>query len=80
MYYYKQYNVHNYKTLLNRLFSEDSAKALLTPQQQVEIRTAILKSGVDGHFFDNLIVKAKKDEWAQESAFPKNDFRIEENV
>ena len=80
MFYYKNYNVHNYKTLLNRLFSEDSAKALLTPQQQVEIRTAILKSGVDGYFFDELIVKAKKDEWAQESAFPKNDQRIEENV
>ena len=53
----KNYTVQNYKVLLNRLFSDESD--ILTPRQQLEIRKAILKTGIDGHKFDNLIVKSK---------------------
>tara|TARA_B100001057_G_C22082080_1_gene656137 strand:+ start:101 stop:331 length:231 start_codon:yes stop_codon:yes gene_type:complete len=74
MFYMKNFTVQNYKVLLTRMFSEESD--ILTPSQQVEIRKKILATGIDGHFFDTLIVKSKKDEWASSSAFPKNDFRI----
>ena len=57
MFYMKNYTVQNYKVLLNRLFSNESD--ILTPQQQVEIRKKILATGIDGHLFDNLIVKSK---------------------
>ena len=73
MFYMKNYTVQNYKVLLNRLFSPESD--ILTPRQQVEIRKAILKTGIDGHKFDNLIVKSKIDAEIQEYTFPeKYDF------
>ena len=73
MFYMKRYTVQNYKVLLNRLFSNESD--ILTPQQQVEIRKKILASGIDGHFFDNLIVKSKNNDEINEYTFPeKYDF------
>ena len=73
MFYMKNYTVQNYKVLLNRLFSNESD--ILTPQQQVEIRKKILASGIDGHLFDNLIVKSKTNAEIQEYTFPeKYDF------
>ena len=73
MFYMKNYTVQNYKVLLNRLFSNESD--ILTPQQQVEIRKKILATGIDGHLFDNLIVKSKTNAEIQEYTFPeKHDF------
>ena len=73
MFYMKNYTVQNYKVLLNRLFSNESD--ILTPQQQVEIRKKILASGIDGHLFDNLIVKSKNNDEINEYTFPeKYDF------
>ena len=72
MYYMKNYTVQNYKVLLNRLFSNESD--ILTPQQQVEIRKAILKTGIDGHKFDNLIVKSKENAEVDEYTFPEKFF------
>ena len=69
MFYMKNYTVQNYKVLLNRLFSNESD--ILTPQQQVEIRKKILASGIDGHKFDNLIVKSKENAEIQEYTFPE---------
>ena len=69
MFYMKNYTVQNYKVLLNRLFSNESD--ILTPQQQVEIRKKILATGIDGHKFDNLIVKSKIDAEIQEYTFPE---------
>ena len=69
MFYMKNYTVQNYKVLLNRLFSNESD--ILTPQQQVEIRKKILKTGIDGHLFDNLIVKSKENAEIQEYTFPE---------
>jgi len=69
----KGYTVQNYKVLLNRLFSNESD--ILTPQQQVEIRKKILKTGIDGHLFDNLIVKSKNNDEINSCTFPeKYDF------
>lgn len=68
----KNYTVQNYKVLLNRLFSNESD--ILTPQQQVEIRKAILKTGIDGHKFDNLIVKSKENAEVDEYTFPEKFF------
>ena len=73
MFYMKNYTVQNYKVLLNRLFSDESD--ILTPRQQLEIRKAILKTGIDGHKFDNLIVKSKENAEIDEYTFPeKHDF------
>ena len=72
MYYMKNYTVQNYKVLLNRLFSNESD--ILTPQQQVEIRKAILRTGIDGHKFDNLIVKSKENAEVDEYTFPEKFF------
>ena len=73
MFYMKNYTVQNYKVLLNRLFSNESD--ILTTQQQVEIRKAILRTGIDGHKFDNLIVKSKENAEIDEYTFPeKHDF------
>tara|TARA_X000001382_G_C3163523_1_gene177048 strand:+ start:637 stop:864 length:228 start_codon:yes stop_codon:yes gene_type:complete len=72
MFYMKNYTVQNYKVLLNRLFSNESD--ILTPQQQVEIRKAILKTGIDGHKFDNLIVKSKENAEVDEYTFPEKFF------
>ena len=68
----KNYTVQNYKVLLNRLFSNESD--ILTPQQQVEIRKAILQTGIDGHKFDNLIVKSKENAEVDEYTFPEKFF------
>ena len=68
----KNYTVQNYKVLLNRLFSNESD--ILTPQQQVEIRKAILRTGIDGHKFDNLIVKSKENAEVDEYTFPEKFF------
>ena len=79
MFYMKNYTVQNYKVLLNRLFSDESD--ILTPRQQVEIRRAILKTGIDGHKFDNLIVKSKENAEIQEYTFPEEyDFFTEEET
>ena len=73
MFYMKNYTVQNYKVLLNRLFSDESD--ILTPRQQLEIRKAILKTGIDGPLFDNLIVKSKENAEIDEYTFPeKHDF------
>jgi len=72
MFYMKNYTVQNYKVLLNRLFSNESD--ILTPQQQVEIRKAILRTGIDGHKFDNLIVKSKENAEVDEYTFPEKFF------
>ena len=72
MYYMKNYTVQNYKVLLNRLFSNESD--ILTPRQQLEIRKAILKTGIDGHKFDNLIVKSKENAEVDEYTFPEKFF------
>ena len=68
----KNYTVQNYKVLLNRLFSNESD--ILTPRQQLEIRKAILRTGIDGHKFDNLIVKSKENAEVDEYTFPEKFF------
>ena len=72
MFYMKNYTVQNYKVLLNRLFSNESD--ILTPRQQLEIRKAILRTGIDGHKFDNLIVKSKENAEVDEYTFPEKFF------
>ena len=68
----KNYTVQNYKVLLNRLFSNESD--ILTPQQQVEIRKKILKTGIDGRKFDELIAKSKTNAEIDEYTFPEKFF------